>query len=314
LLLTSRYPFQDADAVAIAGGGPAFSKMTGKVVSLSDQSNLALIRIEGLQGKPLPLNSARPRPAQDVTILGFGQPGLAGGSMQSRVATILNPPLLFQRFAGVVHKKVDDTTSISAPVYATYAFRNKILHDAITNPGMEGAPLIDSNGFVVGVHIGNRPEFGEYGSKHSYAEPIEFVLPFLLPTGNDFDIRDQPTTSPEPPSADKVASLGEGAIFQLVSQRRAPRLEWSHRIEELHRKQRQGDWTSYEDDTCMACNGKELLECPVRLCARGKIPKKIMVEVAKNSVTGEPIYGAKTIRETCTTCNGKGFVDCPHCH
>jgi S1-C subfamily serine protease len=313
LLLTSRYTVSDADAVAVYGGGPRLSRLSGKVVSLSGGSNLAVVRIDGLQGKPLTLNRALPRPAQDVAILGYGQPGLAGGAIQSRTATILNPPLLYQRFAGVVHKKVDDNTSVSAPVYNTYAFRNKILHDAITNPGLEGSPLLDAKGNVVGVHIGNRPEFGRFGSKHSWAEPIEFVLSFLMAIGDDFDVCDEPASGSTPPSADQLANLGEDSIFQLVSQRRAPRLEWSHRIEELHRLQKQGSWTSYEDNTCMACNGKSKLECPVRLCARGKVPKKVKVEVTRNSVTGEPIYTHKTVREKCTRCNGSGFVDCPHC-
>jgi S1-C subfamily serine protease len=314
LLLTSRFPFVDADSVAVYGGGPTFSNLKGKVVALSDQSSLALVRIDGLEGKPLPLNKVMPRPAQDVTILGFGQPGLGGGTMQSRVATILNPPELYQRLAGVVHKKVDDTTKVSVPLYSTYAFRNKIVHDAITNPGLEGAPLIDANGTVVGIHIGNRPEFGKFGSKSSFAEPIEWVLPFLLATAGDFDIRDIPHDPNKTLSPNEIEGIGNGSIFQLVSQRRAPRLEWSHRIEELHRLQKQGAWTSYEDNTCMACNGRGQLECPVRLCARGKIPRATQRVIGQNAATGDPIYGPTTIRERCETCGGDGFVDCPYCH
>jgi S1-C subfamily serine protease len=313
LLVTSRFLVTDADSVAIQGGGPTFSSLKGKVVSLSDQSNLALVRVDGLEGKALPLNKAMPRPAQDVTILGFGQPGLGGGNMQSRVATILNPPVLYQRLAGIVHKQVDATTRVSAPIYSTYAFRNKIVHDAITNAGLEGAPLIDANGTVVGVHIGNRPEFGKFGSKSSFAEPIEWVLPFLLAAASDLDVRDIPYDPSKTVSPSDVEGIGDGSIFQLVSQRRAPRLEWSHRIEELHRLQKQSSWSSYEDNTCMACNGKGQIECPVRLCARGKIPKQIQVEVARNSVTDAPIYATRTVREKCTTCGGDGFVDCPYC-
>ena len=215
---------------------------------------------------------------------------------------------------GVVHKKLDATTKLSVPVYGTYAFRNKIVHDAITNPGLEGAPLIDATGTVVGVHIGNRPEFGKFGSKHSWAEPIEWVLPFLLATAGDFDVRNIPHDPKKTISPNEVEQLGNGSIFQLVSQRRAPRLEWSHRIEALHRLQKQGSWTSYEDNTCMACNGSGRLECPLRLCARGKIPRKERYEIGKNSVTGESIYSVRTVREKCDTCDGDGFVDCPYCN
>jgi S1-C subfamily serine protease len=314
LLLTSRFLVDGADSVSIQGGAPGFSNPIGKVVSLSNRSNLALVRVEGLNAKPLPLSGSLPRPTQGVTIVGFGQPGLGGGGLQSRTATILNPPDLYRQLAGVVHKKVDDSTSVSSPFYATYAFRNKIVHDAITNPGLEGSPLLSASGNVVGVHIGNRREFGVAGSKHSFAEPIEWVLPFLEATGGDFSVHDEAERSGQSLSANSVESLGSSSIFQLVSQRRAPRLEWSHRIEALHRRQEQGGWSSYEDNTCMACNGRGQLECPVRLCARGKIPKKIQVEVTRNSVTGDPIYASRTVREECSGCGGDGFVDCPHCH
>lgn len=312
LLLTSRFPFEEADAIAVYGGGPTFSNLKGKVVALSGQSNLALVRIEGLEGKPLPLNRTLPRPAQDVLILGYGQPGLGSG-IHSRTATILNPPALYQRFAGVVQKKVDDTTKVSTPIYANYAFRNKIVHDAITNAGLEGAPLLDANGTVVGVHIGNRREFGRFGSKHSFAEPIEWVEPFLIPVGNDFDIRSVPHDPSKVISPNDLEKLSEGSIFQLVGQRRAPRLEWSHRIEAMHRAQKQGAWTSYEDNTCMACNGRGKLECPVRLCARGKVPKNISVEIARDERTGSVINGSKRVFEKCDHCDGTGHVDCPHC-
>lgn len=225
LLLTSRFLVSDCDAVAVYGGGSTFSNMKGKLVALSDESNLALVRINELEGKALPLNRAVPRPAQDVVILGYGQPGLGGGTLQSRVATILNPPDIYVRLAGVVEKQIDAQTKLVAPAYATYAFRNKIMHDAITSPGLEGAPIFDANGTVVGVHIGNRPEFGRFGSKFSFAEPTAWVLPFLLPVDDEFDLREVMHDPKQTIDADKIEELGNGSIFQIVSQRRAPRLE-----------------------------------------------------------------------------------------
>jgi tetratricopeptide (TPR) repeat protein len=310
LVATSQFPFVDADSVTIYGGGPAVSALQGKVVSLSDQSNLVLVRFDGLQGKTMPLNKSLPRPTQDVTIVGYGQPGLGGGGVQTRVATILNPPSVYRVFSGVVHKKVDDSTNVSKPIYTDYAFRNTIIHDAITNAGLEGAPLIDSNGTVVGIHIGNR---GGGNSKYSYAEPIEWALPFLLAAGPDIEVVDKPHDPSKMLSPNELEKLISGSVFQLVSMRRAPRLNWSHRIEELHRLQKQGSWSSYEDNTCMACNGKGTLECPVRLCSRGKIAMKERVEIARNTINGDPIYATKTRYDRCTTCNGHGFVDCPYC-
>jgi hypothetical protein len=110
-----------------------------------------------------------------------------------------------------------------------------------------------------------------------------------------------------------VDSLVNGSIYQLAVQRRAPRLSWSHRIEELHRLQMQGSWLSYEDTTCMACNGKLMLECPARGCSRGVVKHRERELKQRDARTGVALYGAKIVEERCTVCNGQGRIECPHC-
>jgi len=308
-LLTSRYPLVDADRVVVQSGGNASVVPSGKVVAISNRSNLALIRIDGLQGIPFRLCAVAPKAAQDVLIPGHREPGFTNETYQSRNATIVDLPNLL-RHVDTSRFEVGRT----GPIYriAWFNYRDMIMHDAITSAGLEGAPLIDARGRVVGVHIGNRPAFGAYGSKYSLAEPASYAIAFLKPILNDLNV-DESTVEEQIFDSQELQKLLKSSIYQLAIQRRAPRLTWSHRIEELHRMQRQGSWTSYEDRTCMACNGRQALDCSNRGCARGTIRKKIRTEVARDERTGSVIYGNKTVYERCPVCNGKGSVRCQYC-
>ena len=310
-VLTSRYPLVDADRVVVQQGGNTFEVPSGKVVAVSDKSNLVLLRIDGLGGTPFPLSTDTPKPAQDVLIAGYREPGFTNETFQLRNATIVDLPNVwrhvdtssFQTGHGVVHYRI-----------AHFRYRDMVMHDAITSAGMEGAPLVDSHGHVVGVHIGNRPAFGTFGSKFSLAEPAQYAIDFLKPILNDLDVRAGAADTSKPAfDSQQLQQQVKTAVYQLAVQRRAPRLAWSHRIEELHRLQQQGSWTSYEDRTCMACNGAQKLDCPGRGCTRGVVRKRIRVEIARDDRTGSVIYDNKTVTEECPVCNGKGTVRCDNC-
>lgn len=63
----------------------------------------------------------------------------------------------------------------------------------------------------------------------------------------------------------------------------------------------------------MACNGKKVSECPVRLCARGVIPSKETYVSGRNPVNGQKLYGVRAVKHRCEHCDGTGYVDCPYC-
>jgi S1-C subfamily serine protease len=309
-VVTSRYPLVDADRIVVHEGGNVFEIPSGKVVAISNRSNLALLRIDGLNGTAFPWSADAPKPAQDVTISGYREPGFTNETFQSRTATIVNMPNVLRHVETTQH-----STGQAGTVFrvAWFNYRDMLIHDAITSAGMEGAPLIDQEGRVVGIHIGNRAALGAYGSKYSMAEPSHYAISFLRPIVSDLDVRESGDVLGKPPTSQELQGLLKSSIYQLSIQKRAPRLAWSHRIEELHRRQRQGAWTSYEDKTCMACNGQTKLECSNRGCNHGMIKKKVPKLITKDERTGSEIWGTQTISEKCPVCHGEGLVDCPNC-
>jgi tetratricopeptide (TPR) repeat protein len=310
-LLTSRYPVEDADRIVAREGGSTFNADAGKVVALSDDSHLVVVRIDGLNGKQLPLNLVSPRPATDVTIIGYGSPGLMTETLQRREATILNPPRFYENVQLVVRQRLSSDVELFVH---TGGLRQLLMHDAITNPAMEGAPLIDKKGAVVGVHLGNRPQFGRLGAKQSFAESGAYVMDRITSVTSDVNFRSSSSDNGPPLDDAAVDSLVNGSIYQLAVQRRAPRLAWSHRIEELHRLQKQGSWVSYEDKTCMACNGRLRLECPARGCVRGFVKHRERELKRSDPNTGAQLWGYREFKKRCTTCDGEGTVQCPNCN
>lgn len=306
-VLTSRYPVVDADRIVAHQGANVFEIPAGKVVAISKKSNLALLKIDGLGGKQFRLSSKATAPAQDVTISGYREPGFGADTLQSRKATIVEVPNVLR------HVDTSVYTSLGPLAVATFDYRNMILHDAILTAGMEGAPLLDQRGAVVGIHLGNRPSFGAFGSKYSMAEPSQYAISFLKPILSELAISDANDSVKVDFDSQAQRELVENSLFQLAIQKRAPRLAWSHRIEELHRLQRQGDWKSYEDKTCMACNGTRNLRCTNSSCAQGHIRHKERELKHKDSNTGTEIWGYRTVVEDCPVCHGKGTITCTYC-
>jgi S1-C subfamily serine protease len=307
-VLTSRYPMADADRVVVHDGGNTFEVPIGKVVAISDQSNLALLKIDGLNGNAFPLSSATPRPLQSYTMIGYREPGFTGETFQTMTANIVDTPNVLRHVdTAIIHDR-----DVSQCVH-WFNYRDMLMHDAVTNAGMAGSPLLDQQGKVVGVHLGNPPSFGTYGSKFALAEPAHYAIQFLKPLAPDLDLSEPEVDGDKLLSPHEIQQRARRSIYQLAIQKKAPRLEWSHRIEELNRLQKQGTWASYEDRVCMLCNGTKQLKCPNRGCAGGTIPKKVQYVVSKNTVTGEDIYGTRTEREKCPVCDGRGWVACDNC-
>jgi S1-C subfamily serine protease len=305
-VMTSRYPLADADRIVVHDGANIFEVPAGKIVAVSDKSNLALLRIENLNGKPLQLCGTSTKPAQDVTISGFREPGFSGDTREAKTATIVDLPHMLR------HVKTSQYNTVGGLRVASFSVGDMIQHDAILDAGLQGAPLFNSHFQVVGSHLGNPPNFGAFGSKYSIAEPATYMISFLKPILPELKV-DNEIVNDSPADSKAQHELFERSIFQLAIQKRAPRPNWSHRIEELHRLQREGDWKSYEDKTCMACNGRRVVECPNRACVRGNIRHFEKELKYKDPNTNNEIWGEKVVNEKCPTCGGTGTVTCPYC-
>jgi hypothetical protein len=105
--------------------------------------------------------------------------------------------------------------------------------------------------------------------------------------------------------------LGGQSVFQISVLQKAPRLSWSSRISEFNKLKSRGDWSSYEDRICMACDGAGQLDC--RNCVRGMVRKTESVVMSPSGAGGAPNTMRRTIFENCPVCRGSGNISCAQC-
>ena len=105
---------------------------------------------------------------------------LAGYSSRSgdRVLAIGSP---LDDFASTVTSGVVGAVGVAMPATASRpAIPDLIQHDAATNPGNEGGPIVDLNGLVVGINIGSVVQQGnEITQGWSFAVPVDVLGPLL---------------------------------------------------------------------------------------------------------------------------------------
>ena len=183
-VLTSRYPMAEADRVVVHDGANTFEVPIGKVVALSNQSNLALIKIDGLHGNAFSLSSAKPRPLQSYAMIGYREPGFTNETFQSMTANIVDTPNVLRH----VETSTIHDNKLTLHVH-WFNYRDMLMHDAVTSAGMVGSPLLDSKGEVVGINLGNPPAFGTFGSKFSLAEPAHYAIQFIKPLAPELELR-----------------------------------------------------------------------------------------------------------------------------
>ena len=69
---------------------------------------------------------------------------------------------------------------------------------------------------------------------------------------------------------------------------------------------------STQDNWCLPCKGTSFVTCGV--CTKGVVRKSKRVQVAVNTLTGEPIFANKAYKEKCPSCKGSGGFNCRACY
>ncbi len=189
-----------------------------------------------------------------------------------------------------------------------------IYHDAIVNSGYFGAPICDANGHVIAVHLGSLAKQGVSGKKNCLAEPSADAIEFITRAVPNLPIKkgsDGSATKSLHDDLGEVSAEFEESIFQIVGMKIAPRLTWSHQLRGLHEQHNEMGWASYEDNTCLTCNGLGTIDCTARACSNGT--RRETTTVTHTTPSGESISMNKPIRVRCDTCDGRGRVRCPDC-
>lgn len=294
------------------------SAKVGSVVATDPDSDLALVRFENLNAIPMRWSDQEPAPATPMTLQGFSQPGYGAVGLRALPTTIQDSRSYAPYDLQYVAYKTAKTSDGGAAVIAYRSTRvggGRLYHHSfVGDPGLVGGAICDARGFGYAVHLGAKSRLSRSGAKSSLAAPSGAVAAFVgrsVEPGLD--------DSERPSASDTAVDLsGDGpelsrTIFQVAALKFAPRLQWSHRIAAQHAAGDEG-WASYEDRSCMACNGKGAGECPNRDCKRGRVTKYRTV-----AIQGEGAFEGRTFtkevpyKERCSTCSGRGVVRCAGC-
>lgn len=134
------------NAHVIAGQGettvrtPDGRSLTGRAVYLDARNDVALLRVPGLNGRPLPLGDA-PRGAVSVALLGY--PG--NGPLRAAAGTASPPRTVIAP---------DGFGRSTGP-------RSVIVMRGSLGPGSSGGPVVDAGGTVVAMIFGGTPGGGQ---------------------------------------------------------------------------------------------------------------------------------------------------------
>jgi S1-C subfamily serine protease len=272
-----------ADAVGVIDPRDPAGKreMLGTVVAVSDETDLALVKFAGLQGKPLALVDEPIDLASEVLILGFPVTNLLGNTLKAT--------------QGVVAGLPDETRVLAGDCY---------LFDATADHGNSGGPILDKNGCVVAVlTFGLRPMNAQFTGgvtadavqKFAAANVPDFA-PGIPDDGGYADWADM--TKAVSPSVLKLKTYykaGEPALAIAANRAKA-------------------GGNLYEDRTCPTCTGMSRLACPQKGCVRGQVTVKYFDTAVRGVAPNTYVIRVeKSRKEQCPNCDGAGSVDCPAC-
>jgi len=152
-VLTNHHVIEGATDITILDPKNRDKQLLATLVAESENPDLALLRVEGLETEPMPLAETMPKRGTEIMVLGY--PG--GSALGLELKSTRGP-----------------VTSASDPKLEGGAF----LFDANVNPGNSGGPIINQSGRVVGVVVAI-VRTSMIGSAYSVGIPMERVWPFL---------------------------------------------------------------------------------------------------------------------------------------
>lgn len=155
-ILTNRHVVDKADALAIQDpANPTGDPLSAKVVAVSENLDLAIVRCEGLKAPPAPVAGIEISRGMEVLALGFP------------VMTVVGKGLKATR--GIVTGLPSQDTG------------NLMVLDVQVNPGNSGGPLCDRSGRVIGV-VAAKTFTERFIQGYGLAIPMKDALPFVQKT------------------------------------------------------------------------------------------------------------------------------------
>jgi S1-C subfamily serine protease len=279
LVLTNRHVVEKAMAIDVAGSDAPAAYHRAKLLHISADSTLdvALLECNQIQTKPVRMSKEPLRLSADVRALGFPEPDLLGSNIKvtSGIVTAL-PPL----------------RGFADPDFVDY-----LIHDAVVLGGNSGGPVCNRNGEVIGLNT------AAYKNVYCLALPAARCQDYLNAQAAGRLPNEMPPNGPL--DWEEAVERIRAATVQIVA------LSNSDQFAPKTRKFGEITWDAFDDPWCLACYGRNALECPDRDCANGGV-RSTRLDVARFP-DGSAIVQNTKIRVRCKVCAGRGIVSCPYC-
>jgi len=307
--------------LSMSGGGNVRT-VEGEIAGVDRNSKMVLLRFQGLNATPLAIAPDEATVAKTYKILGVPLPGRGNGALNAVETTVVDlqsspawSGVLYAAWSTMLNVGENAQVRVGGIMSTRHSISSRrfAVHNKIVGTGYIGAPLVNENGHVVAIHVGSPSGLADTSTSFSAALASTTFYPWIA----SIDAVELADVENGEVSENQLAGLGAAnpelskSVFQLTGLKNSPRLKWSHRIAKLHTLQRQTDWTSFEDRTCMLCGGRCTVPCDNRKCRNGTIV--IRVPKTYRATTGETITTTTTDHIPCKRCRGKNHIKCPNC-
>ncbi|NOY42703.1 MAG: hypothetical protein GXP26_12815 [Planctomycetes bacterium] len=287
-LVTALASVQGAYGLWTTKSGKLRRDMPGRVVAISPEYDLALLRYHGLQAQPLTIARQGANRATKYWTASYAEPGILGSGIQVVEGTVLN-------------------IKTSGAEYIS-----RLVCDTSLNLGSEGTPLLDKQGSILGIDIGNTHLAKSLGGRRLAISATE-VRSLLTSTGKEFAAMDRVPTKNIEDIEEFARACADSSVFQIAVVGRVPRLSWTERIGEIRGLTTKEGWNAFEDAWCMRCNGQGTILCTQKGCKKGQVSHKEQYIAGYLPATEQPIPKTRVVFEKCRKCSGKGVIKCTHC-
>lgn len=276
--------FGIADEVRVSLADPTSQsrEWVGAVVAVSDEVDLALLQIPGLN---VPAAVCRAEPLElDGELMTFGYPARSqfGAGLQAARASV---------------RELADRQREAAPEY--------VILDSELASGDEGGPILDAAGRLAGLMT---IQFNAKSKQRGAAGPeaIQAFLAAHVPNWSSVAA----TAEDRPPAdwTDVVQRAGRTIVrVKCFYEAGVPALVQAASQSPVERN-------TYEDFTCPICSGLAWLPCPQKGCSKGYISESYY-ETRTTTVGGKPstVRIPQRRQVLCPTCRGANRLDCAGC-
>lgn len=265
----------DEVRIAVSAQGQQVKFLKGSVVTVCEEADLALLKFDALDAKPLILREATSRLGEEIAIVGFPRPDQLG----------------------------DDLKFVKGSINAVQL--KSLLFDCVANQGNSGGPVLSMTGEVVSIYTFVRTVGDDVRTAHGGGVPSVIARKFLIDHVPQIPVFDGQPGKDWPTLIEAVRD----SIFKVEVYHNAG----SPALQAASARIAAGHSSVFEDRTCPTCSGRGALPCRGG-CVKGAV-KITWTEEGRGVVFGKEVSipVIKSRIEACDACGGRGAIDCPLC-